>query len=243
MSHQYVASTRSDRQARPPHAGATRQSSWPLWPATIVLDRKIPDPRIPRRTVEEVRALHPRPAVRRCCLPKVDTPSLYYEAIANKLRQQLAREIPEADGHGLRPAAGARRRPGRRLHDHDRGPRRPRAGRRSRRQTENLVELANQQPELDRATPRSSGPTSRRSSSTSNRTRLHAQGGRASGRLRHAADLSGLALRQRLQPLRPHLAGDRPGRGASTATRWTTSAGCGCATRAGRWCRWGRWPT
>ena len=41
-------------------------------------------------------------------------------------------------------------------------------------------------------------------------------------RLRHAAGLPRLALRQRLQPLRPHLAGDRPGRAASSATTPTT---------------------
>ena len=46
----------------------------------------------------------------------------------------------------------------------------------------------------------------------------------APGRLRHAADLPRLALRQRLQPLRPHLAGDRPGRRRSSATRSTTSS-------------------
>ena len=34
----------------------------------------------------------------------------------------------------------------------------------------------------------------------------------ADGTVRHAADLPGLGLRQRLQPVRPHLAGDRPGR-------------------------------
>ena len=39
--------------------------------------------------------------------------------------------------------------------------------------------------------------------------------GRAAGRpLRHPANLPGIAVRQRLQPLRPHLAGDRPGRRA-----------------------------
>ena len=38
------------------------------------------------------------------------------------------------------------------------------------------------------------------------------QGRQAPGPLRHASDLPGLALRQRLQPIRPDLAGDRPGR-------------------------------
>ncbi len=40
--------------------------------------------------------------------------------------------------------------------------------------------------------------------------------------LQHAAGLSRLALRQRLQPLRPHLAGERPGRRRSTAIAKTS---------------------
>ena len=44
--------------------------------------------------------------------------------------------------------------------------------------------------------------------------RVHGQGRRLAGHVRDAAGLPRLALRQRLQPLRPHLAGDRPGRGA-----------------------------
>ena len=61
---------------------------------------------------------------------KRKTDDLYYEAIANKLRGAARRaRSHEADDHDLRPAAGARRGPGRRLHDHDRGPRRPGAAR------------------------------------------------------------------------------------------------------------------
>ena len=62
--------------------------------------------------------------------------------------------------------------------------------------------------------------------------------GRQPGRrLHHAADLPRLALRQRLQPLRPHLAGGRPGRAASSATTPTRSSCSRCATPAARWCR------
>ena len=48
----------------------------------------------------------------------------------------------------------------------------------------------------------------------------------------------GSLLRQRLQPVRPHLAGGRPGRRARSATTRTRSSCSRCATPAARWCRW-----
>ena len=56
-----------------------------------------------------------------------EQPSLYYEAIMNRLRGQFAPADSRSHHRGLRAAAGARRRPRRRLHDHDRGSGRPRA--------------------------------------------------------------------------------------------------------------------
>ena len=53
---------------------------------------------------------------------KRKTDDLYYEVIANKLRAQLGDGDPRCQHHDLRAAAGARRGPGRRIHDHDRGP-------------------------------------------------------------------------------------------------------------------------
>ena len=52
-------------------------------------------------------------------------------------------------------------------------------------------------------------------------------------RVRHAAGLPGLAVRQRLQPLRPHLAGDRPGRAAVPRPDRGRAAAARSATRAG----------
>ena len=66
-----------------------------------------------------------------------------------------------------------------------------------------------------RAWPRSSGPTSRRSSSTSTAPPAWSRGWSCRDVFTTLAGLPRLALRQRLQPLRPHLAGDRPGRSPS----------------------------
>ena len=60
--------------------------------------------------------------------------------------------------------------------------------------------------------------------------------GRRSRRLRDDADLPGLALRQRLQPLRPHLPGHCAGRRAVPLHR-RTSRSSRCATPRARWCR------
>ena len=63
---------------------------------------------------------------------------------------------------------------------------------------------------------------------------------------RHLLRAAGLArrlLRQRLQPVRPHLAGEHPGRGAATATTSPTSGASTSATAAARWCRCARSPT
>ncbi len=56
-------------------------------------------------------------------------------------------------------------------------------------------------------------------------------------RLRHHADLPRLALRQRLQPLRPHLPGQGPGRRALPRECRRRAASSRPATRAARWCR------
>ena len=148
-------------------------------------------------------------------------------------------EIPDAQRRRLRPAAGARRRPGRRLHVHDRGPRRPRpvelqkqadvwhsqhltaVNRHPRYAPEQLAEtcrLANEHP--NRRSARCGLFTVFRANVPQladrrpTRARCMATRRSARGRRRHAAGLPRLAVRQRLQPVRPHLAGDRPGRRA-----------------------------
>ena len=60
--------------------------------------------------------------------------------------------------------------------------------------------------------------------------------------VQHPPGLPGLALRQRLQPVRPHLAGQRAGRGQlpQADQRPDRSPGAERARRA--WCPWDRWP-
>ena len=57
------------------------------------------------------------------------------------------------------------------------------------------------------------------------------------GRVQHAADLSRLALRQRLQPVRPHLPRDPAGRQGCARLGHPTSRASMCATRPAAWCR------
>ena len=73
------------------------------------------------------------------------------------------------------------------------------------------------------------------------RTKCRTLGRRHERRVQHALPgLPGRLLRQRFQPLRPHLAGERPGRGAVPRSARATSASSRCATSAARWCRWAR---
>ena len=51
-----------------------------------------------------------------------------------------------------------------------------------------------------------------------------------------------LVLRQRLQPLRPHLASERPGRRQLSAQQIDDLKQLKSATTAARWCRWQPWP-
>ncbi len=147
----------------------------------------------------------------------------------------------------LRPAAGARRGAGRRIHDHDRRPRRPGAARRSRNTPKSIVEPANQQPELTpssgmRATRRCSGPTSPRSYLDVDRTACMLKGVDLQDAFVDAAGLSRLAVRQRLQSLRPNLAGDRPVRSEVPRPERRHQPAAGAEQPAERWCPWARWP-
>ena len=73
------------------------------------------------------------------------------------------------------------------------------------------------------------------------RTKAQQLGVRCAERVRHHADLSGLALCQRLQPVRPHLSGDRAGRHAVPLAARRHSAAARSAMPTARWCRWARW--
>ena len=120
----------------------------------------------------------------------------------------------------VRPAAGARRRPGRRVQAHGRGPRRRRARTMLQGQTDNLDRARpNEQPQASSACSPSSRPTRRSCSWTSNRDRVPDARASTSRDVFDTLQVYlGSLLRQRLQPLRPHLAGDRPGRRRSSAT-------------------------
>ncbi len=154
------------------------------------------------------------------------------DAIANHLRRSSPSSARGASG-GVRSAAGARRGPGRRLHADGRGPRRRRLASAAGRDGKPGAQRAN-------ATP---GLVGLFTMFRANVPQLHVEPdmracmcarGDAAGLRRHAGRLRGIAVRQRLQPLRPHLAGERAGRRTSSAIRSrTTSRGCRCATTDG----------
>ena len=84
-----------------------------------------------------------------------------------------------------------------------------------------------------RACSPASAPTRPGSTSTSTARRPRRMGVSMADVVQHAAGLPRLALRQRLQPLRPHLAGERAGRRRTSASRSTTSSSSRSATRSG----------
>ena len=132
-------------------------------------------------------------------------------------RGPVQEEGPRGDDH--RPAAppGARRRPGRRLQADGRGPGRlrredpPEPDRRADRRRQGGQGRRDRRPALRRHDLRLPGerPAALRQGRPQG---MPGEAGAAEGPLRHAPDLPRLALRQRLQPVRPDLAGDRPGR-------------------------------
>ena len=64
---------------------------------------------------------------------------------------------------------------------------------------------------------------------------VHVHGRFAGRRLQYPADLPGLAVRQRLQPLRPHLAGERPGRRQLPQPGRGRAGNSRCGTTRARW--------
>ena len=128
-------------------------------------------------------------------------------------------EIPDAERGRLRPAAGVRPRLGRRLQVHHRGPRRPGDLDALQKQTDNLVAAANK----DRQGSKGLFTVFRANSpqlyvDIEPRPVPDAWASTPSDVFSTLQIYLGSLLRQRLQPLRPHLAGGRPGRRRRSAT-------------------------
>ncbi len=148
------------------------------------------------------------------------------------------RAAPALPGGARRPG-GRLRRPARRgpgldgrLQTADPGPRRRRPRGAARRRSTNVVEKGNAQPGLvglfSQLPRQAAAALRRRRPREGEVARRHAR-----RRLQHAAGLSRLRLRQRLHPLRPQLAGERPGRLPAPASGPRTSASSRCATPSG----------
>ena len=139
-------------------------------------------------------------------------PELSGDAIAARLQATLAGRGRRRPGQRLRRPAG--RGPGhrRRLQDHDRGPRRRRPGGAAGASPTTVVAEATEHAGPRRACSPASAPTRRSCTSTSTATKAKTMGVSIERGLQHLQVYLGSLLRQRLQPLRPHLAGERPGR-------------------------------
>ena len=155
--------------------------------------------------------------------------------IAASLNQKLARD-PGRVHRGVPAAGRARLGADRRLQGADRGPRRARLRRALRGDAEARRRRARDSPSSPNVF---SGFQINAPQIRANVDRDKAQGaGRAAhGPVRDDAGLSRLALRQRLQPLRPHLPGQRASRHGVPARAGRHPAPEGPQRLAARWCR------
>ena len=133
--------------------------------------------------------------------------------IAMALNQQFARH-PGRVHRDLPAAAGAGARHDRRLQAARSRTAAASASTSSTSRSQDVIAKARASGRSSPACSPASRSTCRRSTSTSIARRRRPHGVPLHRRLRHAAGLSRLALRQRLQPLRPHLPGQRAGRAA-----------------------------
>ena len=153
------------------------------------------------------------------------------EEIAATLQASFQEEIDGRAGGRLRGPAGRRPGHGGRIQDHHRRPRRHRACR----PAESGEKIVDQRPASRRpARPVQQLPRRHPLALPGHRPRPGQNHGRVDCRgVQHAPGLPRLAVRQRLQPVRPHLAGERPGRRPVSASRSTTSSSSRSATAPG----------
>ena len=184
-----------------------------------------------RRHVRDARRL-PRPR-RRAASPARPSPPA--------CKSDFQDEIAGRPGQRLRRPAG--RRPGhrRRIQDHHRGPRRQRPPAPCSRPARRSSSRETQRPGC-KGSSAASAPTPPGCSSTSTATQAKMMGVSLSELFNTAPGLSRLALRQRLQPLRPHLAGQRPGRRRFPQAGERPQAAEDPQRGGRRWSRWAPWP-
>ena len=153
--------------------------------------------------------------------------------------QRTVRRDPGGVRRDLSAAAGAGSGHGRRLQALRRGPRRHRVRGAVRADTERDWRGHH---EAQPGGPLLQLPGQRAADRRARRSRARQDLRRAADRgVRHAAGLPRVALRERLQPLRPHLPGQRPGRvGFPSAARADPPA-ARRGTPTERWCRSDRW--
>ena len=158
------------------------------------------------------------------------------DKVARQAAAALQRGDPGRHYRRLRAAAHPRRRPGRRFQDHGRGPRRESPPNELQAQVDNLVDQGN----------KTAGLVGLSSIYRANVPQLYIDIDRKECLTRGVAlkdvfdtlaDLPGLVLRQRLQPLRPHLAGHRAGRVALSRSARRRASLAGRQRTRGRWCR------
>ena len=154
--------------------------------------------------------------------------------IAASLNQKLA-SIQDAYIAVFPPPAVQGLGPDRRLQGADRGSRRPRLRDALRGDAEDRRARRERSPS-SRTCSRASRSTRRRCARTSIATRRRRRAC-AHGLVRDDAGLSRLALRERLQPLRPHLPGERAGGHAVPARARRHPAPEGAQRARARWCR------
>ena len=167
-------------------------------------------------------------------------PSLSADAIAAELRQRFRREVPEArvNVFGAPPVDGLGMAGGFKLMVEATGDVNFDA---LQAQADALAAQGNQQPGLVGLFSGFRARTPQLYVDV-DRTKVKTMGVQLTDVFDAAAGVPGQLLRQRLQPLRPHLAGQRPGRGPLPHRCRRPSSSSRSATPTATWCRWGRWP-
>ena len=160
------------------------------------------------------------------------SPDLTADAIAQTLRARFYKEIQEANiaVFGAPPVRGLGNAGGFKIMIEDRG---NEGLEMLQQQTDELIQTGNQQPGLVGLFTVFRANTPQLYVDI-DRTKCKTMGVRHERRLRRPAGRSRRAVRQRFQPVRPHLAGERPGRHAASACSPRTCGACKCATTSGQ---------